>query len=332
MKIAYLGSGAWGYCLANLLAGNGHDVTLWGIEQDVLNHIRKYKEHPRFPGLKAEANLYPCANLKETISDAELIIESVTTKGIRPVLTELLKLGPLPAPFVMTSKGIEQKTGLLVPEIALDVLGEDYKQSIGCLSGPSIAQEVMHKIPTSVVASSFNMELSKKVAQAFSCSFFRVYPNADIIGVAFGAAMKNIIAIASGICDGLEFGENTKAAMITRGLHEMAKLSQVKNVHPETLYGLSGLGDLCVTCLSPMSRNYKLGKMIADGVTPDVAQKRIGMVVEGANTCVSAMELSKKFTIPIPITQAVYQVLYEGVSPHDAVRALFAREIKEERL
>lgn len=332
MKIAYLGSGAWGFCLANLLASNGHQVALWGIEKDVLDHIKDQHEHPRFPGIKAEQTLLPTHDLKEAITGAEMIVESVTTKGIRPVLKQLLDLGGFSVPFVITSKGIEQKTGLLVPEIALEILGEKYKNRIACLSGPSIAQEVMHKMPTTVVASGFDIAVAEQVKDAFTSSFFRVYPNEDVIGVAFGGAMKNIIAIASGICDGLEFGDNTKAAMITRGLHEMRKLAIVKNANPETINGLSGLGDLCVTCLSTMSRNYKFGRMIADGVEPELAKQKIGMVVEGANTCVSAIELSKEHNIPIPITEAVYKVLYEGLDPIRAVKELLGREVKDERL
>ncbi|MBI5273583.1 MAG: NAD(P)-dependent glycerol-3-phosphate dehydrogenase [Chlamydiales bacterium] len=332
LKIAYLGSGAWGYCLANLLAGNGHQVTLWGIETDVLDYIKQKKEHPKFPGFKTEDLLTTSHSLRDTIRGVDMMVESVTTKGIRPVLTQLLTLGGFRCPFVFTSKGIEQKTGLLLPEIALEVLGEEYRSRIGCLSGPSIAQEVMQKMPTSVVAAAFDLDVSKLIADAFSSSFFRVYPNEDVFGVAFGGAMKNAVAIASGICDGLGFGDNTKAAMITRGLHEMRKLSVVKNAKPETINGLSGLGDLCVTCLSVMSRNYKFGRMIAEGVPSEKAKQTIGMVVEGENTCVSAMELSRKYHIPIPITEAVYKVLYEHMSPQDAVRSLLAREVKEEQL
>jgi len=332
MKITYLGSGAWGFCLANLLSNNGHDVTLWGIETDVLESIKKEGQHPKFPGFKASDNLSISHDLSDAIKDADMIIESVTTKGIRPVLKQLLDLGGFKVPFVITSKGIEQDTGLLIPEIALEVLGDGYKNQIGALSGPSIALEVMQQMPTSVVAAAFNPEIIPKIIEAFTSPYFRVYPNADIIGVVFGGAMKNIIAIASGLCDGLEFGQNTKAAMITRGLHEMRKLAAVKGAKAETINGLSGLGDLCVTCLSDQSRNYKFGRMLSDGVDPKTAQENIGMVVEGANTCISALQLSKKVNIPLPISEAVYAVIYEGLSPKEAVKGLLARSIKEETL
>lgn len=332
MKIAYLGAGAWGYCLANLLCMNGHKVTLWAHHPEILHLIKTKREHPKFPGFALHPALEFEPDLAKVTKDVDLIVESVTTKGIRPLLVQLLKMGDLAAPFVFTSKGIEQSTGLLIPEIALEVLGAEYENRIGYLSGPSIAEEVMHKMPTSVVASAFYLPLSRLIADSFTTPFFRVYPNEDLLGVAIGGAMKNIIAIASGICDGLGFGDNTKAAMITRGLHEMRKLSTVKGALPETINGLSGLGDLCVTCLSSMSRNYKFGRLIAEGVTPDQAKENIGMVVEGASTCLSAMELSRKHHIPIPITEAVYQVIYEGLPPKEAVKQLLTREIKQEHL
>ncbi len=332
MKIAYLGAGAWGYCLANLLCLNGHKVILWAHHSEILHTIKSRKEHPKFPGFSVQPHLEFEPDLERAIQGADMIVESVTTKGIRPVLNQLLKIGPVQSPIVFTSKGIEQSTGLLIPEIALELLGEENKKLIGYLSGPSIAEEVMHKMPTSVVASAFHPPLSWQIAEAFTSPFFRVYPNEDLLGVAFGGAMKNIIAIASGICDGLGFGDNTKAAMITRGLHEMRKLSTVKGALPETINGLSGLGDLCVTCLSSMSRNYKFGRFIAEGVSPDKAKETIGMVVEGSSTCVSALELSRKHDIPIPITEAVYQVIYEGLSPKEAVKQLLTREVKKEHL
>lgn len=332
MKIAYLGSGAWGFALANLLAQNGHQVKMWGIEKDVLDYLNEKREHPRFPGIAAHENLHIEYELKGALEGAEMMIESVTTKGLRPVLKTLLDMGGFSIPFVMTSKGIEQGTGNLLPEIALDVLGYTYKEYIGCISGPTIAQEVMHKMPTSAVASSFEPEVMHAIAEVFSNDFFRVYPNADIIGVCFGGAMKNAIAIASGIIDGLEFGQNTKAAMITRGLHEMRKLSRLKGAHPDTIGGLSGLGDLIVTCLSDQSRNYKFGRMLAEGVSPDEAKEKIGMVVEGANTCLSAMELAEKANIPLPITEAVYKVVYKNLDPKEAVKQVLTRTIKEEYL
>ena len=332
MEIGYLGSGAWAFALANLLAANGHKVTMWSIEHDVIDQLNQNREHPKFRGIHVEDNLSFTKDLSEAVTGVDLIIESVTAKGLRPVLKQILEIVPLEVPFVMTSKGIEQGTGLLLPEIALEVLGKEYEDKICCLSGPSLANEVLHKVPTSVVAASHNEALRQFVANAFNSSYFRVYPNSDMYGVAFGGAMKNIIAIASGLSDGLGFGQNSKAAMITRGLHEMRKLAPVKKAKPETLYGLAGLGDLCVTSLSDKSRNYQFGQLVASGLGVEAAKEKIGMVVEGSYTVVSAMELSKGSGVPLPITEAVHAIIYGGLSPHEAVKNLFSREIKDENL
>jgi glycerol-3-phosphate dehydrogenase (NAD(P)+) len=187
-------------------------------------------------------------------------------------------------------------------------------------------------LPTSVVCASYDPELMAVIAGAFNNEFFRVYPNADLNGVAFGGSMKNIIAIACGISDGLGFGDNTKAALMTRGLHEIRKLGVTKGCKQETLNGLSGLGDLCVTCLSKLSRNYMFGFYIAEGLSPAEAKDKVGMVVEGAYTCVSALQLGQKANIPLPITEAVYAILYSDLNPHQAVKALLQRAIKEEHL
>src|SRR5271156_6703933 len=196
------------------------------------------------------------------------------------------------------------------------------RKNICCLSGPSHAEEVIQKLPTSVVVASYDPNLMRQIVEIFNTPFFRVYPNADMNGVAFGGAMKNIIAIACGISDGLGFGDNTKAALMTRGLHEIRKLAVTKGCNPETLNGLSGMGDLCVTCLSKLSRNYMFGRLIAEDLDPQVAQEKIGMVVEGAYTCVSALQLAQKNHIAVPITQAVYSILYDGLNPRDAVKSL----------
>jgi glycerol-3-phosphate dehydrogenase (NAD(P)+) len=232
----------------------------------------------------------------------------------------------------LTSKGIEQDTGLLLPEVAISVLGEEAWDRVACLSGPSLAAEVILGLPASVVSASRNEELMHMVQEAFTSPTFRVYPNRDIIGVAFGGAMKNIIAIAAGISDGLGYGENTKAALITRGLHEIRKLAKAQDADEDTINGLSGLGDLCATCISPKSRNYQFGLFLSQGLTPDEAKDKIGMVVEGAYTCLSARQLGQKRGIALPITEAVYQVVYEKKSPKKVVEALLTRSIKEENL
>jgi glycerol-3-phosphate dehydrogenase (NAD(P)+) len=252
--------------------------------------------------------------------------------GIRPVFEQVLISEWNRCPCVVTSKGIEQNSGLLLPEVILEVLGAEARPLIGCLSGPSHAEEVVQQLPTAVVASAYDPFVMQKIMETFTTPFFRVYPNMDMHGVSFGGAMKNIIAIACGLSDGLGFGDNTKAALMTRGLHEMKKLSVVKACQTETLNGLSGLGDICVTCLSKFSRNYAFGRLIAQGLDPQKAKEKIGMVVEGAYSCLSALQLGRREKIPAPITEAVYSILYENLDPREAVRSLLVRAIKEEHL
>jgi glycerol-3-phosphate dehydrogenase (NAD(P)+) len=332
MKIAYLGAGTWGFCLASLLGAKGHRVVLWTSTPEFAKQLRETRQHPKLPKVQAPSSVAFTADLSEALEGADWLIESVTSKGIRPVFESLLERGGVHCPVVLTSKGIEQNTGLLLPEVVVQVCGEGARSLVGCLSGPSHAEEVIQQLPTSVVASAYNPDVMLGIAELFSTPVFRVYPNADINGVAFGGAMKNIVAIACGISDGLGFGDNTKAALMTRGLHEIRKLSLLKGCNPETLNGLSGMGDLCVTCLSKLSRNYMFGRLIAEGLNPDQAKKEIGMVVEGAYTCVSAFQLAGKHQVPAPITESIYSILYGGLKPRDAVRALFQRAIKEEHL
>lgn len=332
MKIAYLGAGTWGFCLASLLAGNGHDVTLWTSRPEFAALLSKKREHPKLLHYKAHPNVRIISDLEETLQGAEMIVESVTSTGIRPTFEKVKKLGNFECPIVITSKGIEQDSGLLLPEVILEVMGEKYRKYIGCLSGPSHAEELIKQLPTSVVCSAYDKIPMLQICDVFTTLIFRIYPNADINGVAFGGAMKNIIAIACGVSDGLGFGDNTKAALMTRGLHEMRKLAPVKGCNAETLNGLSGMGDLCVTCMSKLSRNYKFGRLIAEGLDPQQAKEKIDMAVEGIYTCVSALQLGQKFHVPVPITQAIYTILYENLNPRDAVKNLLQRAIKEEHL
>lgn len=332
VKIGYLGAGTWGFCLASLLASKGNSVVLWTKRKDFAEHLMAKREHPKLPGFQADKNVSFTSDLAIALDSIDFLIESVTSMGIRPVFEEVRKIQPPTCPIVITSKGIEQNSCLLLPEVVCDILGEKTRPRIGALSGPSHAEEVIQKLPTAVVCSAYNPDLMLQIHDLFSTPFFRIYPNSDINGVTFGGALKNIIAIACGISDGLGFGDNTKAALMTRGLHEMCKLSVTKKANPDTLNGLSGLGDLCVTCLSNLSRNYKFGHLIAEGLSPQAAKEKVGMVVEGAFTVVAARQLAQKAGIPVPITDAIYAILYEHLSPRDAVKALLQRAIKEEHL
>ena len=329
MKIGYLGAGAWGFCLANLLAEKGYEVTLWTANPSLL---KRRKAHPKFQNHRAAENLVLTNDLSEAIADVDLIVESVTSRGLRVVLNQVKELKTSLPPLVLTSKGIEQGTGLLMPEIILDVMGKAFRSQVGCLSGPSLADEVMEKLPTFVVASAYHLDLTNQICNLFTTPYFRVYPNSDPQGTSFGGAMKNIIAIACAISDGLGYGQNTKAALMTHGLQEIQNLGKTIGCDPETLSGLSGLGDLCATCLSTHSRNYIFGTLLAKGLLPEEAQEKTGMVVEGAYTCASALELSKKMGVETPITEAVYAIIYEKVPCKDAIQALLSRAVKQQLL
>ncbi|MCH1430158.1 MAG: NAD(P)-dependent glycerol-3-phosphate dehydrogenase [Chlamydiales bacterium] len=332
MKIAFLGIGTWGYCLSNVLARNGHDLMMWSIEKELVDTLKQGKAHPNLPGAVPLKNMSFTDNLMEAVEGVDLICESVTSNGIRPVFQQL-KDNKIPqVPICVTSKGIEKSTGNLLPEIVLDVFGPDYKNKIACLSGPSHAEEVIKDLPTSVSCAAWNEEVRYFVQSAFSSSNFRVYPSQDVNGVAFGGAMKNIIAIACGLGDGLGFGINFKAALMTRGLHEIKKLSKVKGCTPDTLNGLAGLGDLCVTCLSDLSRNYRFGSLLAQGNSASEAKEKIGVVVEGSFCVLAAQELAEKHQVDVPITQMMHKILYQDIPALQAFKELRERIPKEEHL
>jgi glycerol-3-phosphate dehydrogenase (NAD(P)+) len=332
MKIACLGTGSWGFCLAYLLAGKGFDTVSWTTKAALAHQLKEKREHPFFPGLTAPPNMHFTTDITAVLDKADLIMESVTSAGIRPVFAKLAENGCPRIPIVITSKGIEQNTGLVLPDVILEVIGEEYKPFIGCVSGPSFAQDVVKGLPTSVVASSYSSEVMSFVCDTFTTPVFRVYPNSDLRGVAFGGALKNIIAIACGISDGLALGSSSRAALMTRGLHEIRKLAVSCGCFADTLNGLSGMGDFVLTCNSIMSRNFKFGYLLAQGMSTQEAQTNIGMVVEGAYTCVSALQLSKKNDIPMPISETVFKIIYEAMPPMEAVKALMQRTIKEEHL
>ena len=331
-KIGYLGIGAWGYCLASLLASKGYHVKAWSLEEETVRYLEEVGEHPKMRGFPVPPTLSFTTDMEAVLKDNDLIVEGVTSAGIRQVFQKVKQIHIPECPIVLTSKGIEQNTGLLHTDVVAEVLGEAHRNKIGVLSGPSLAIEVLQGLPSSVVCSGFDPLVISLIHELFSTPTFRVYPNADVNGVELGGALKNIIAIACGVSDGLGFGDNTKAALMTRGLHEIRKLAVTKGCKPETLSGLAGMGDLCVTCLSKFSRNYQFGRLIAEGMDPEKAKKKIGMVVEGTYTCLSAVQLAKKAGIELPITESVYKILFEGLSPPDAVKMLLLRVTKEEYL
>lgn len=332
MKIGYLGAGAWGFCLASLLASKGNTVVSWTKNPAIAKQLNENKEHPHLPGHCKIEGMHFTTDLSEALKDADLIVEAVTTAGLRPVFQEVQKIHVPKCPIVITSKGIEQNTGLILPEVAVEIFGESVRPQIAILSGPSYAQEVIKGLPTSVVGAAFDYQTMLNTCEAFTTQAFRVYPNSDIKGVAYAGALKNIIAIACGISEGLGLGYSSKAALMTRGLHEIRKLALAQGCKGETISGLSGLGDVCLTCGSLLSRNSRFGFLLAQGMTPKEAEQKIEMVVEGAYTCISALQISKQLGVPMPITEMVYKIIYEHLSPIDAVKGLMQRTIKEEHL
>jgi glycerol-3-phosphate dehydrogenase (NAD(P)+) len=332
MKIGYLGMGAWGFCLASLLAAKGYELVCWTTNKDLADHLTKTREHPKLPGFQATGKMTFTTELSQCLQGVDVLVESVTSAGLRPVFTEAKKHGIPLCPIVVTSKGIEQGSGLILSDVVIEVLGEQYRPHIGYISGPSFAQEVIRGLPTSVVASAYDYDLMIQICNAFSTPSFRVYPNTDILGVAYGGSLKNIVGIACGVSEGLALGRSAMAALMTRGLHEIRKLAVARGCRAETIYGLAGMGDLFVTCSSAMSRNFRFGLLLAQGHSPKEAYDNIGMVVEGAYTCVSALQVSEKMGIPMPITEAVCKIIYEGMEPKKAVNALMQRTIKEEHL
>jgi glycerol-3-phosphate dehydrogenase (NAD(P)+) len=332
MKIAFLGAGVWGFCLARLLSEKGHQVILWDRNHDLIMHLKKQKEHPRLAGRPIRKNVTFTSILEQALESPECIVEAVTSQGVRPVCMQIKELGVPQVPFVITSKGIEEATGSVLSDIAISMLGQEMKEFVGCLSGPGFADEVSRSLPTAIVSAAYSPEIATTIANMFTTSYLRVYPNSDVQGVSFGGALKNIIAIACGISEGLKLGTGAKAALMTRGLHEIVKLAKSFGCKQETLYGLSGMGDLFLTCSSQQSRNFRFGKLLSEGFSPQHAKKEIGMVVEGVYSARAARKQSIEKNISMPITEAICNILDDIISPQDAVTQLMQRSVKEEYL
>ena len=328
-KITILGDGGWGTTLARLLALKGYEVRLWGAFKDNIRLIAKKKVNQKFlPGIKLPDSIEFTSNLCEAVKGANLIVLAVPSQYLRQVLKQLKHLNISSGKFLSVIKGIEIRTLMRISQ----VIRQELKNSIrlAVLSGPTIALEVAKGIPTTAVISSPDKKLAESLQHIFMTERFRVYTNSDMIGVELGGSLKNIIAIACGICDGLGFGANTKAALLTRGLLEIGRLGAAMGARKETFSGLTGLGDLVTTCISPYSRNRFVGEQIGKGKGLKKILSKMEMVAEGVTTAKSAYQLSKKYKISMPITEEVYFVLYKNKSPERAVNDLMTRERKEE--
>lgn len=332
-RLAVLGAGAWGLTLADLLARKGHEVTVWDQTPEHLERLRRDRIPGKPPGLCVCDAVRFEENFASAVVAAEAIICVVASHGVRSMCERIAALpgGIGRRVFVSCSKGIEEGSLLLPSQIFEEVLGGDgVAGQFAVLSGPSHAEEVCKGIPTVVVSSSTSWEVACRVRDLFMLPTFRVYTQGDCRGVELGAALKNVIAIAAGVTDGVGFGDNTKAALITRGLAEITRAGGAMGAHAQTFAGVAGLGDLVVTAMSRHSRNRAFGELLAKGLSVQEALKEVGAVVEGYRTCRSAHCLSQKIGVEMPITSAVYSVLYEGVSIPEALEALLQRDPKPE--
>lgn len=330
-KVVVLGAGSWGTALSIVLAENGHDCLLWSHRNDQAEEINQHHSNEKYlPGTVLPDNLRATASLTEAAGHGKIVVMAVPTKGIREVCRNMKSSIKEPVLFVHVSKGIEPNTLKRISEVMREELPADLIKEIVVLSGPSHAEEVVLKHPTTVTAACTEISYAQEVQDLFMASYFRVYTNTDVIGVEIGGALKNIIALAAGITDGLGYGDNAKAALITRGLAEIARLGTKMGASPLTFSGLTGIGDLIVTCTSVHSRNWRAGNLLGKGMKLDEVLEQMGMVVEGVRTTKAAYQLSEFHNVPMPITKALYGVLFEQVDPKTAVDLLMERVKKHE--
>ena len=325
-KVAIIGSGSWGVALATHLARLGNQVKMWSFSEDEKNIINNEKRCIFLPGLKLPDNIECSTDIKYVVEEADFILHVTPSKFTRETFVKYKDyVGD--KPIIICSKGFEKDTLSTLDEV---ILSEKPDAKIGVLSGPSHAEEVSIEVPTLLVIASKNEQVLKLIQNTFMCNKMRIYTTTDIKGVELGAALKNIIAFCAGAAAGIGLGDNTFAALITRGLSEITRLGIELGGKKETFYGLSGLGDLIVTCLSEHSRNRKAGKLIGQGKTLEETKKEVGMVIESIDNIEVAYELANIHDVDVPIIDTVYQVIYKGLEPKEAVEKLMNRAKKRE--
>ena len=331
-NITIIGAGSWGCALSRILGDNGHNVLLYDIDEKTVNEINQYHTNSNklFDAILPN-NVKATLSLDEAISKNDYVLLVVPTAVVRNVLKQINGVIKTKKVFINASKGIEPNTFKRVSEIVKEEINPQYYGGFVALTGPSHAEEVVKQNLTLVAAASEDIELAKKVQVMFSnLQYFRVYTLSDLIGAELGGALKNIYAIAAGIVDGIGYGINARAGIITRALVEMKRLGAVFGAKEETMNGLTGIGDLIVTCTSNLSRNYQAGYMIGNGDDLNEALSKMTMVVEGARTCVSAYQAARKYNIYTPVIDAVYEVIYNHKQPLDVIKTLMATSLKEE--
>lgn len=325
-KIGIIGAGSWGTAMAVML-GKRHDVTLWVYDSAQAKEMEQYRENKQFlPGVLIEDTVHFVTDVKDAMEEAELVITAVPSHTMRETANRM-KPYYKGQRLLNISKGLEEETLLRLSQVLCDVIPE---ANVAVMSGPSHAEEVGRGIPTTNVVSCLEASQAGAIQDLVMCQEFRVYTNTDIIGVELGGSLKNVIALCAGILDGLGMGDNTKAALMTRGLAEITRLGCAMGADACTFAGLSGIGDLIVTCTSMHSRNRRAGILIGQGYTLDEALAKVNMVVEGVKTASAAHDLAHKYGVEMPICQQAYAVLFEGKNPHDALGDLMSREKKEE--
>lgn len=329
-EVSVLGAGSWGIALANVLASNGHNVTVWSALKDEIAMLNENREHlTKLPGVMLPDTMIFTDSLESAMKDKVLLVMAVPSSFVRKTVAQMKDFYNDGQVIVNVAKGIEEATLMTMSEVISDEL-KDAK--IAVLSGPSHAEEVGRAIPTTIVAGAAQKETAEFVQNLFMNDVFRVYTSPDVVGIEVGAALKNVVALAAGIADGLGYGDNTKAALITRGMAEITRLGVAMGGDAETFYGLSGIGDLIVTCASMHSRNRRAGILIGQGKTMDEAMAEVQMVVEGVFSAKAAMKLAKKYNVSMPIVESVNAVLFENESATTRVKDLMLRDKKSEVL
>ena len=329
-NVCVIGAGSFGTSLAITLAEKGNKVNLWARNAKHISDMADSMVNERYlPGIKLHSNITPMTDMKKAIDGAKLVLFSVPAQNFRGVFNSAMEVLNPEAIIVNVAKGIEKGTLLRMSQVAKEV-NPNVKYAV--LSGPSHAEEVGKKLPTTVAIASSDRKIAEYVQDMFFTDRFRTYVNDDVVGVELGGSLKNIIALGAGISDGMGFGDNAKAALMTRGMTEITRLGLALGALPETFYGLAGMGDLIVTCTSMHSRNRRCGIMIGEGVSPDEATEKIGMVVEGMFTTEAAYDLAKTVDVEMPITEHIYKVIKGEIDPVDAVTYLMGRERKHEKI
>jgi glycerol-3-phosphate dehydrogenase (NAD(P)+) len=329
MRCSVIGAGAWGTALADVLARNGHDVVLWAYEPDVVESVNARHENVRFlPGAALAPSLRATSSFEEALDGATLVCAATPSQHLRAIIGQAAShLGPHTTVCV-ASKGIERETLCLMSDVAA---AEAPGRPVVALSGPSFAAEVAARQPTAIVAASDDLVAAELAQEAFSNRTLRIYTHDDVIGVELGGSLKNVMAVATGICEGAGFGFNSRAALITRGLAEMTRLGAALGARPATFAGLAGIGDLVLTCTGSLSRNRAVGIAVGQGLTLEAALAGKETVAEGVGTTKSALALAEREAVEMPIVSMVYRVLFDGLPAHRGVTELMARELRAEQ-